>query len=173
MSRRPIVAGIRTRGDDPQPEAGLPLDALREALACWTSGVAVLAVRDDGDVVAMTVSSFTSLSLRPPLVLVGVDEQAAVLPSLDDVGRFTLSILAADQRRLALSYADRFPFDQALAPGDADPVLPGALASLVCTVWQMHPGGDHRIVVGQVERVEMGIDAPPLVHHRREYRTLP
>src|SRR4051812_45047470 len=156
MTRRPIVAGIRTRDDDPQPEGELRLDDVREALACWTSGVAVIAVRDDGDVVAMTVSSFTSLSLRPALVLVCVDEQAALLPSLEDTGRFTLSILADDQRRLALSYADRFPFDQALTAADADPVVPGALASIVCTVAEMHPGGDHRIVVGRVERVAIG-----------------
>lgn len=172
MSRRPIVASIRTHDDDPHPEGELRLDDFREALACWTSGVAVIAVRDDGDVVAMTVGSFTSLSLRPALVLVCVDEQAALLPSLEDAGRFTLSILADDQRRLALSYADRFPFDQALTAADADPVLPGALASIVCTVAEMHPGGDHRIVVGRVERVAIGREAPPLVHHRREYRTL-
>ena len=172
MARRPIVAGIRTREEEPQPEDDLPLDELREALACWSSGVAVLAVRDEGDVVAMTVSSFSSLSLRPPLVMLAVDGQAAVLPSLEEVGRFTVSILADDQRRLALSYADRFPFEQAFAAGEADPVLAAALASLVCTVAQVHPGGDHRIVVGRVERVELGRDAPPLVYHRREYRTL-
>ena len=172
MSRRPIVAGIRTREDDPEPEGELRLDDLREALACWTSGVGVLAVRDDGDVVAMTVSAFASLSLRPPLVLACVDEQAALLPSLEEVGRFTLSILAEDQRRLALSYADRFPVDPALTAAHVDPVLPGALAAFVCTVAEMHPGGDHRIVVGRVERVEIGREAPPLVHHRREYRTL-
>jgi flavin reductase (NADH) len=172
MAKRPIVAGIRTRAEEPQPPDGVRLDELREALACWTSGVAVLAVRDEGDVVAMTISSFSSLSLRPPLVMLAVDEQAAVLPSLEDVGRFTVSILAEDQRRLALSYADRFPFEQAITLTDADPVLPGALASLVCTVSELHPGGDHRIVVGQIERVELGVDAPPLVYHRREYRTL-
>jgi flavin reductase (NADH) len=172
MAKRPIVAGIRTRAEEPDSAGGVRLDELREALACWTSGVAVLAVRDDGDVVAMTISSFSSLSLRPPLVMLAVDEQAAVLPSLEDVGRFTVSILAQDQRRLALSYADRFPFDQVISGEDADPTVPGALASLVCTVGAMHPGGDHRIVVGQVERVMLGADAPPLVYHRREYRTL-
>ncbi|HSU15325.1 flavin reductase family protein [Longimicrobium sp.] len=172
MTRRPIVAAIRTRDEEPEPEGELRLDDFREALACWTSGVAVLAVRDDDDVVAMTVSAFTSLSLRPPLVLVCVDEQAALLPSLEDAGRFTVSFLAEDQRRLALSYADRFPFDQAISAAQADPVLPGALAALVCSVAEMHPGGDHRIVIGRVERAEIGRDAPPLVHHRREYRTL-
>ena len=166
------MAGIRTRNDEPERSGDLRLDDFREALASWTSGVAVLAVRDEGDVVAMTVSSFTSLSLRPPLVLVCVDEQAAVLPSIEDTGRFTLSILAAGQRRLALSYADRFAFDQAFPEGDDDPMLPGALAAIVCTVAETHPGGDHRIVIGRVERVALGDDRPPLVHHRREYRTL-
>jgi flavin reductase (DIM6/NTAB) family NADH-FMN oxidoreductase RutF len=172
MTRRPIVAGIRTRDDEPEHHGELRLDDFREALASWTSGVAVLAVRDEGDIVAMTVSAFTSLSLRPPLVLVCVDEQAAVLPSIEDAGRFTLSILAADQRRLALSYADRFAFDQAFPPGEDDPMLPGALAAIVCSVAETHQGGDHRIVVGRVERVVLGDDRLPLVHHRREYRTL-
>jgi flavin reductase (NADH) len=51
-------------------------------------------------------------------------------------------------------------------------VLRGALATLVCSLWAAHPGGDHRIVVGRVERVVFGPDTPPLLYHRRSYRPL-
>lgn len=175
MSRRPIVAGIRMGGGDDDDDADVALAAeLREALALWASGVAVIAVRDDDEVVAMTASSFTSVSMRPPLVLVCIDEQAAILPSIEDVGRFTVSILAAEQRRLAISYADRFPYDAASFSADGDPVLTDALCSLACSVWETYPGGDHRIIVGRVERVETRDgDASPLVRYGREYRVLP
>lgn len=172
MSIRPIIAGIRSGAGEPESEASAHGERFREALALWASGVTVLAVDDEGDRQAMVVSAFTSVSLEPPLVLVCVRDQANILPSLLEVGRFTVNLLGAGQRRLVSQVVNGLP----VAPDDfaegGDPVLRGALASLVCSTWQVYPGGDHRIVVGAVERVELGPPAPPLLHFRREYRAL-
>jgi flavin reductase (NADH) len=162
---RPIIAGIRS---GPASAA----DPVRDAFARWASGVTVLAVDDDGDLLAMVASAFTPLSLDPPLALVCVRADAAILPSLEDVGRFTLNLLAEGQRRLASSLVSGNPVPADVFDRAPDPVLRGSLASLVCTVHELLPGGDHRIVVGRVERVAAGPAAPPLLYHGREYRSL-
>jgi flavin reductase (NADH) len=171
VSPRPIVPGIRTGREDAGGGSALAAD-FREALSLWASGVAVVALREDDEVVAMTVSAFASVSLRPPLVLACIGEQAALLPSLLEAGRFTVSLLAGGQARLAAELADKLPPGGAFDDDEGAPVLRGALATLVCSLWAAHPGGDHRIVVGRVERVVFGPDTPPLLYHRRSYRPL-
>ena len=168
---RPIQASIRTRDDDPGREGAVPAAEYREAMAFWASGVAVLAARDGDDVEAITVAAFSPLSADPPLVLVCVGNDAAVLYVMEEAQRFTLNVLAAEDRRAASAFAQRMPPEPSRFSA-GDPVLQGALVSLVCRVAETHPGGDHRIVVGQVERVMAGTDADPLLYFNREYRTL-
>jgi flavin reductase (NADH) len=171
MSRRPIVPGIHTgrEGDAPPTE----LDRhFREAMSRWPSGVTVVAVRDEGRIHGITVSAFSSLSREPPLVLACIGEQAGILGDLVEGAVFGVSILTAAQRRLASAFARFVPVEvDRFHPGDA-PTLRDAAAGLACTVESVLPGGDHRIVVGQVHEVVLGPDEEPLVHHRRDYRTL-
>lgn len=170
---RPIQPTIRTRPDDAGSDGGVTPAAFREALAYWATGVAVLAVREDDDVEAVTVTAVSPVSADPPLVLVCLGNDAAALYMALETGRFTLNLLAADDRRAASAFAQRLPPEPGRFAGDGDPVLNGALVSLVCRLWETYPGGDHRIVVGQVERIVLGDeDADPLLYYRREYRTL-
>ncbi|HEX6368001.1 MAG TPA: flavin reductase family protein [Longimicrobium sp.] len=171
MSPRPILPTIHSRPQDPDDGDASLREAFRDALSGWASGVAVVAVREDDEVVAMTVSAFASVSMYPPLVLVCIDEHGHILPSLLAVRRFTVSLLAESQKRLAAGFAEKLPSADDPFTGD-DPVLGGSLAALVCTLWEAYPGGDHRIVVGQVERVVTGDDEAPLLYHRRRYRGL-
>ena len=169
---RPIQASIRTRADEP-PSEGVTAAAFREAVASWTSGVAVVAAADGDDVEAITATAFTPLSADPPLVLVCLGNDAAVLYVLEDAGRFTVNVLGRDDRRAASAFAQRMSLEPGRWTLDPDPVLRGALVSLVCRLRETHPGGDHRIVVGEVERIVHGEeDADPLLYYRREYRTL-
>lgn len=171
MSPRPIQPTILTRpagADD--GDAALRAE-VREALSRWASGVAIVAVREDDEVVALTVSAFASVSMHPPLVLVCIDEHAHLLPSLLDAGRFTVSLLSEGQKRLAAFFAEKLPAAHDPFTGE-DPVLDGAVSALVCSLWEAYPGGDHRIVVGRVERVAPGDDEAPLLYHRRQYRGL-
>ena len=145
---------------------------LREARSLWASGVAVVAVNDEGDREAITVTAFNVVSLDPPLVLVCVDEHAAILPMLLELRRFTVNVLPEAAQRTASTVANRMPLrDLPFAP-DGDPLLAGALVALVCRLQDAHPGGDHRILVGEVERIEFGRDAPPLLYFGRDYREL-
>jgi flavin reductase (NADH) len=171
MSWRPIQPTIRTRADEPGAGGGFTPQEFREALSHWATGVAVVAASDGDEVDAITATAFTAVSADPPLVLVCVGEGTSVLPMLLEERRFTVNLLAEDAQRVASAVAQRLPIPEVRFTGP-DPLLDGAIVSLVCRVWSEHPGGDHRIVVGEVERVALGRDAPPLLYFRRSYRGL-
>jgi flavin reductase (NADH) len=166
---RPIQPTIRTRADEPAPDGGVTPDEYREAVSFWATGVAVLAVREDDDVEAITVTAVSPVSADPPLVLACLGNDAAVLYMIQATGRFTLNLLSAGDRRAASTFAQRMPAEPGRFPDDGDPVLRGAIVSLVCRLWETYPGGDHRIVVGEVERVVRGGEEAPLLYYRRGY----
>ena len=171
MSRRPIVPGIHTgqEGDEPAGELDL---RFRDAMARWPSGVTVVAVRDERAIVGLTVSAFSSLSRDPPLLLVCLGDHTGLLPELQEGVPFGVSILSEGQRRLASAFARGVPVDpEAFTEGDA-PLVEGAPAAFRCTVENVVPGGDHYIVVGRVDDAVLGPEDEPLVHHRRDYRSL-
>jgi flavin reductase (DIM6/NTAB) family NADH-FMN oxidoreductase RutF len=172
--RRPIQAGIQTGADDKDGDeaaktAGISADQLREAYAHWASGVTLLAARDGSSLEAITVTAFTPLSVEPPLVCVCLHEQAAVLPIVLETRRFTVSVLSEDQRRTANIAADRVLVRTLPFAVEGDPLLADALVSFVCRLGEEYPGGDHRVLVGEVERVVLGPDEDPLLYYRRAY----
>lgn len=138
----------------------------------WASGVTVVAVRDGARVYATTVSSFGSVSAEPPLVVVSLGPNAQVLPFLKDGARFAVSILGDSQRRLATVFADPYPVGPSPFPDDGDPVVRGALASLVCTVRRKVPVDRSLLVVGLVVEAGLGEGGGPLVYWRRDYRAV-
>lgn len=147
----------------------------REALSRWATGVAVVTCRDgdDGEVLqGITVSSLCSLSLEPPLALIAIGEGQRILPALlRERGRFTINILGTEQQPLAEHFAGQG--DAALQPEPLeDDVLAGSRAALICSLWAEYPGGDHRIVVGRVERVWLGAPDEPLLYFARDYRQI-
>lgn len=175
MSRQPIRSRIEAGPERPGRDAGPgPSEAdLREAYSRWASGVTVVAVRDGAAVYAITATAFLPVSLDPPLVLASVGVNATVLPFLEPGTTFGISILAADQRRLAGIFADTGPLARMHFPREGDPVLAHSLATFACTVERRHDEGDHVLVIGRVRRVSAGRDAPPLLFFRREYGVRP
>ncbi len=167
MSRRPILPGIHSGADGADDSATA---VLREALSRWPTGVAVVAARDEsGRLYGITVTAFVPFCLDPPLVGVSLGEQAPILAAIADRGRFVVNVLAGGQKRAANAFADTY----AVGGGEfseGDPVLRGAAAALVCVARQTHPAGDHRLVVAEVERVEIGSEASPLLYFAGDYR---
>ena len=103
----------------------------------------------------MTINSFSSVSLDPPLVLWSVQLSTASSLAFRTATRFAISVLAADQQDVALRFARTdenkfldFPVETGLG---GVPLIPGALATFECATWAVYPGGDHEIIVGKVE----------------------
>lgn len=146
----------------------------RRALSGLAAGVCVVTVRDAaGGATGMTATSVTSLSLEPPLVLVCVGHEALMHDTIVAAAGFGITMLAAGQQALAERFATRGRQDIAAAavtPAGL-PRLPGALGVLDCRRRAVLPGGDHSIVVGEVEWAET-TDARPLLYCRGRYVAL-
>jgi flavin reductase (NADH) len=166
MNRRPIETTIRTHASEPATEAESISRQLREVRSQWASGVAILAVSDGEDLEAITVTAFNTVSLDPPLVLACLDEQSAILPMLLEEGRFTVNVLPENAQRTASMVAGRMPLRDLPLARDGDPLLEGALVSLVCRLWSAYPGGDHRIVVGGADRARSERGTPAVLQSR-------
>jgi flavin reductase (NADH) len=165
MTNRPIVARVGA--------ADHAEDALKEAFSRWASGVCIVAARVDGRIAALTATAFTPLSLRPPLVLVSLGGNARVLPFLDAGARFAISVLGGDQRRIATVFSDSGPLGRDAFEPEGDAIIKGAIMALACTVHAIHPAGDHRLVIGQVQEITIGSDEPALLYFRRQYGRTP
>lgn len=171
--RHPIEAGF---GDDEEPEepaSGVSEDAFKEALSHHAAGVTIVAVRSGATVHATTVTSFASIAVDPPVVMVSVGGNAQVLPFLDEGAEFAVSLLRDDQRRLATVYADSFPVGPSPFPPEGPPVIPDALAWLRCRAERVVTLADTRVVLGRVVELEVGAEGPALVRYRRTYHALP
>ncbi|MFE4754992.1 flavin reductase family protein [Streptomyces mirabilis] len=155
------------------PTLRTPMDAkrLRTILGEFATGVTVVTYRDtDGSPRGATMNSFTSVSMDPPLILVSVARRARACAGLED-NAFTVNILAANQLDLALHFAGR-PADAPVPwhePIDGPPRLIGTTAWLQCRPWRTYDGGDHVLVLGEVECHDTRL-LEPLVFHRGEFR---
>lgn len=171
MKRRPIEARIDPRERSESTREGVAGEVFRDALSQWASTVTVVAVRDEGHVHAVTVTSFIPVSAEPPLVALSLGANASVVPWLEPGARFTVSLLSEGQRRVASDFADPYPVGPSPFPPTGDPIVGGAVASLACTVREVHETeGAARLVLGLVEGVEVGGGDRPLLYHRRGYR---
>ncbi|MFF3444343.1 flavin reductase family protein [Streptosporangium sp. NPDC002721] len=148
--------------------------SLRDALGQFATGVAVVtAATPRGDRLGVTVNSFTSVSLDPPLVLWCLSRRAPSAPAFAEAGRFAVNVLAAGQehlsRRFATPLPDKFAGVETLfAPGGV-PLLAGTLAHFACRSVATYDGGDHLIFVGEVEHFRRE-EGEPLVFHSGNYR---
>lgn len=148
----------------------------RNALGSFATGVTVVTTRgEDGRAVGLTCNSFSSVSLKPPLVLWSLSLYSPNLPVFLKAGHFAVNVLAADQtalsRRFATPMADKFE-GVAWTPGEGGcPLLAGAAAHMQCSNETRHYSGDHVILIGQVLRYAYR-DVEPLVFARGRYRRL-
>jgi flavin reductase (DIM6/NTAB) family NADH-FMN oxidoreductase RutF len=148
-------------------------DEFRSAMSRFASGVTVVTTRaEDHQPSGLTVSSFASLSLEPPLVLVCIDKRASIHDLLIEGRYFAVNVLAKDQEILSRRFASR-DTDRFSGTGYADgvtgvPILNDVLAAVECRIVHTYPGGDHTIVVGEVEHATV-YDGKPLGYFRGGY----
>lgn len=146
---------------------------LRQALGHFVTGVTVVTTRGvSGDFAGLTVNSFSSLSLSPPLVMWSIALSAASFAAFETCSYFIVNVLAEDQihlsERFAQSDGDKFK-DLLMREGIAGiPLLDGVAASFDCRIASRYPGGDHTILVGEVLAYEQS-ERAPLLYARGRY----
>lgn len=161
------------------PTSTIDIGAFKRAAARYPTGVVIVSARTGSHDHAMTVNSFTTVSLEPPLVLFCVERDARFHDAVAVTGHFGVSILAAQHRSVAtwlstpgrplIGQLDQIPHEH--SPNGC-PLIGGALAHLEAQITDVHPAGDHSIVVGLVTHLAMPDDpAPPLVYVRSGYQT--
>lgn len=149
----------------------------RRALGEFATGVAIITARGpDGDLIGMTMSSFNSVSLDPPLVLFSVDRKANGLKAMLQAKGLAVNVLARDQEGLSNQFARALSnkwTDVKTSVGHTEaPLIAGALAHFECETYAHYDGGDHVIFVARVLRHTVHSDAAPLIFFRGRYRDL-
>ena len=140
----------------------------RTVMGHFATGVTVVASRrPKGEPVGLTVNAFTSVSLEPPLILVCIYRAADAHDPILQAGHFGVSFLGADHEEWAIRFSqdepgDRFRELPVLDGPLGSPLIEGALAWMECRIHEVHPGGDHSIVVAEVVECEAG-DGDPLL----------
>ncbi|HET7575951.1 MAG TPA: flavin reductase family protein [Sphingomicrobium sp.] len=168
MADRPKSGEYRS-GHDPR--------TLRDALSCFATGVTVVTcLRPGGEPAGLTVNSFTSVSLDPPLLLVCLYKEAASAPALVDASHFAVNVLQTGQQPASIRFStrdeDRFG-TTAWSCGEAGaPILKDSLGVFECERYAVHDGGDHHILVGQVVKASFDASLDPLLYFRGRYRRL-
>jgi flavin reductase (DIM6/NTAB) family NADH-FMN oxidoreductase RutF len=143
----------------------------RNALGRFASGVTVITTCYQGKVHGMTANAFVSVSLDPPLVLVSVDNRAAMHRLLPETGRYGISVLSEEQETLSNHFAGRTVEGLHIRFIDrlGVPVLEDAVAYFVVKVVDAHPAGDHTLFIAHVEHFESR-DGKPLLFYSGKYQ---
>jgi flavin reductase (DIM6/NTAB) family NADH-FMN oxidoreductase RutF len=156
--------------------AAVSSEEFRHACGRFATGVAIAAVRDEsGTPHGLTVSSFTSVSLDPPLVLVCLGHAVTNIEEFRRARYFGLSFLREEQRTISDHFArkrgDKFDGVDWYSGESGVPLIANALAAVECVAYQRFTSGDHDIFVGEVVHVEVA-DGTPLVYFASNYRRL-
>ena len=145
---------------------------LRQIFSAWTTGVTVVTAYDEaGAPIGITANSFSSVSLDPPLLLWCLDNRSRHLKAFSLGASFAVHILAEGQEEVAMTFArsgaSGLPCrDQAGAA--APPGIDGALARIDCRVADLHPAGDHTLIIGGFDSAEI-TEASPLVFQKSSF----
>lgn len=148
--------------------------AFRDALGCFATGIAVIsAVSQSGEPVGMTVNSFASVSLEPPLVLYSLARSASRYDAFIAAKCFVVNVLDKVHQPLSAKFATKGVTswdDTAFEVWSTGcPVLTDALAVFECTTEAHYEGGDHVIILGRVQRMRHRAGGEPLLYYRGTY----
>jgi len=160
----------------------LNADGLRAALRFWTTGVTIVAASHAGVKHGMTVNSFTSLSLVPPLISISLEKVTRTYELVAASGVFGVTILSQEQRALSDRFAgreseksNRFDGVETITLDTGSPVLSEGLAFFDCRVLSRHDAGTHTVFISEVLACGQFLDADgrqPLAYFNRAYRKL-
>ncbi|EPJ44070.1 MAG: putative nitrilotriacetate monooxygenase component B (NtaB) [Osedax symbiont Rs2] len=146
----------------------------RRALGQFPTGVTVITTLDaSGNPVGVTASSFNSVSIEPALVLWSIDKGANSLSAFENAKHFAVNVLGSNQVATSNNFAsrgqDKFANANYRTNVHGIPLLDDCAAQFECSTWAVYEGGDHLILVGQVQQYSHQSDTAPLVFSRGSY----
>ena len=145
----------------------------RSVLGHYATGVTIVAAVHDGEPLGLSVNSFTSVSLDPPLIALCAAKASSSWPRIREVGTFSVSILAEHQEELSRVFAtrgaDKFARVRWWPAPSGAPLIEGALAWVDCTLEAEYEAGDHVLVVGRVNDLDVADEGRPLIFYRGGY----
>ena len=149
----------------------------RDALGRFATGVCIVTTKGlDGRPYGVTVNSFSSVSLDPPLILFSLDRGSTSFNAFMEGRHFAVNVLNRAQMSLSRTFAvtsgDKWNGVSFETWETGAPVLPGSLATLECDKAAVHDAGDHVILIGRVRRLHAMPDGEPLLYYRGQYRDL-
>ncbi|QXE07442.1 flavin reductase family protein (plasmid) [Paraburkholderia sprentiae WSM5005] len=156
---------------EPEPRA------LRKLFGTYPTGVAIVTTRTpERRSVGLTINSFATLSLEPPLILWSLDNHSPNLAAFRHCSHFAINFLSCDHEHLARRFAssgvaDKFIDVALIEAPECVPVIDGAIATLVCAHDDCRDAGDHLLFVGRVVRTASR-DGAPLVFHAGRFTSL-
>jgi flavin reductase (DIM6/NTAB) family NADH-FMN oxidoreductase RutF len=145
----------------------------RQVLGHFPTGVTIITAMHEGQPVGFAVGSFASLSLEPPQVLFCAGRSSSSWPKIREVGTFCVNVLADDQEGVSRVFASKAPdkFQEIgwKRSGNGSPIIDGVLAYIDCTLGEVVESGDHYVVVGVVQDLEVRHEGGPLIFFRGGY----
>jgi flavin reductase (DIM6/NTAB) family NADH-FMN oxidoreductase RutF len=161
----------------------MPFDPtlFRQVLGRFATGVTVITIHHDQVKHGMTANAFTSVSLNPPLILVSIDKRADMHRYIMEADAFCVNILSEHRRDWSDWWAGKAPKDQDQfidiphsTKATGSPVLDDCLGYIDCKVWARYDGGDHTLVVGEVQEASINPDSnlKPLLFFSSKYHKL-
>ena len=154
-------------------------EELRTVLRQWASGVTIVTAGSGGILHGMTVSSFSSVSLNPPLVSVNIEQRTRTHKLMAEAGTFAVSILAEDQQNLANRFGGGVPDQGERMEGIpyklgelGSPIIENCLGHMECSTYAAVPAGTHTVFVGEVINWSIFEGRRPLVYWQRSYRSI-
>lgn len=146
---------------------------LRDTLGRFATGVAVVTGLDQrGEPVGLTINSFSSLSLDPPLILWSLARKSASHPAFAEGRSFAINILSTRQRDTCMRFAkpseDKFAEIGIVEGMGGVPLIAGSIAHMECVTDRQIDAGDHVLYIGKVENYSIANDEDPLIFHRSQ-----
>lgn len=147
--------------------------AIRRALSEFATGVTIVATTEGGERVGFACQSFSSLSLEPPMVLFTVMKTSRSWPRIEKSGTFSVNVLSEEQQEYSVAFGRRsvnkFEYGSWSESPLGNPILEDCAVWIDCTVADVHEGGDHWIVTGDIKSIGHRGDRKPLLYHRGSY----
>ena len=163
-------------------DTSVQADQLRQTMRYWATGVTVVTAAHDGERHGMTVNSFTSLSLSPPLVMVSLEQHTRTHALVQHSGAYGVTLLHVSQQTISDRFAgrdtetvDRFEALTTFTLESGSPLIEGGLAYLDCRVVDTYQAGTHTLFIARLLAAQDGQAdqyAHPLLYFNRQYRNI-